>query len=300
MKLDELNTEQRNEKTKFIDRVSTLEAVQLINQEDQKVAHIISELNHEIADIIDYIWENFQEGRLFYAGAGTSGRLAVVDASECPPTFGTDPEKVVGLIAGGKEAFTIAVEGAEDDRTLCETYLKEHHFSRSDILIGIAASGRTPFVIGGLEYANSVGAKTVAISNSKNSEMSQVAQKSLEIITGPEAITGSTRMKAGTSQKLVLNMISSILMIKLGKIYSNLMVDVQPKNEKLIDRSIRIISESLQTDLESAKQLFDSSNHSVKHAIVMGLMDLNYEKADQLLKQNQNRIADIIQKEERI
>ena len=300
MKLDELNTEQRNENTKFIDRVSTFEAVQLINQEDQKVAQIISQHNQEIADIIDYIWENFQEGRLFYAGAGTSGRLAVVDASECPPTFGTDPDKVVGLIAGGKEAFTVAVEGAEDDIDLCETYLREHNFSNSDILIGIAASGRTPFVIGGLEYANSVGAKTVAISNSKNSKMSEVAQKSIEIITGPEAITGSTRMKAGTSQKLVLNMISSILMIKLGKIYSNLMVDVQPKNEKLVDRSIRIISESLQTDLESAKQLFELSNHSVKHAIVMGLLDLDYDKADQLLNQNQNRIADIIQKEERI
>lgn len=294
MQIKQLNTEQRNPKTMNIDRASTLEAVTLINEQDKSVAHSIEPHLPQIAEIIDYLWENFQDGRLFYCGAGTSGRIAVVDAAECPPTFGTDPSKVVGIIAGGEDAFTQAIEGAEDDVNLCQKYLEEHQFSDKDALVGIAASGRTPFVVGGLKYARSIGAKTVGISNSSNAQLSQVAEKSVEVITGPEVLTGSTRMKAGTSQKLVLNMISTTLMIKLGKVYQNLMVDVQPRNEKLVDRATRIISESLEVTTDEASDLFEKANRSVKHAIVMGLLDLDVEAADQLLLQNQNRIADIL------
>lgn len=294
MIIKNLNTEQRNPNTLVIDRVSTIEQVRLINQEDQKVPLIIQEHTQELADIIDYIWEYFEEGRLFYCGAGTSGRLAVVDASECPPTFGSDPSKVVGLIAGGKDAFIAAIEGAEDDIHLCQKYLEEYDFNEKDVLVGIAASGRTPFVVGGLEYARSLGAGTVAISNSANSKIGQVAEKVLEVVTGAEAITGSTRMKAGTSQKLILNTISTTLMIKLGKVYSNLMVDVQPKNEKLVERAASIIAQSIDVSLDKAKELFNQANRSVKHAIVMGLLNLDVDKADALLKENKDRIADIL------
>lgn len=297
MEIKNLSTEQRNQATLSIDKASTLEAVQMMNREDQKVPLEISKHAEELAEIIDYIWEKFKEGRLFYCGAGTSGRLAVVDAAECPPTFGVDPGKVVGLIAGGPDAFIDAIEGAEDDTNLCAQYLKEYQFSDKDVLVGIAASGRTPFVIGGLEYAKSIGARTVSISNSKNSAIGQVADKKLEVITGPEALTGSTRLKAGTSQKLILNTITTILFIKSGKVYSNLMVDVQPTNEKLIERSQRIIAESLEVPIKQASLLFEKSDKSIKHAIVMGLLSIEKDEADELLKTNNNRIADILRQQ---
>lgn len=297
MEIKNLSTEQRNQATLSIDKASTLEAVQMMNREDQKVPLEISKHAEELAEIIDYIWEKFKEGRLFYCGAGTSGRLAVVDAAECPPTFGVDPGKVVGLIAGGPDAFIDAIEGAEDDTNLCAQYLKEYQFSDKDVLVGIAASGRTPFVIGGLEYAKSIGARTVSISNSKNSAIGQVADKKLEVITGPEALTGSTRLKAGTSQKLILNTITTILFIKFGKVYSNLMVDVQPTNEKLIERSQRIIAESLEVPIKQASLLFEKSDKSIKHAIVMGLLSIEKDEADELLKTNNNRIADILRQQ---
>lgn len=294
MELKELSTEQRNQDTLSIDKVSTLEAVLMMNREDHKVPQVLKEHASELAEIIDYIWDKFKEGRLFYCGAGTSGRLAIVDASECPPTFGVKPGKVIGLIAGGSTAMTTAVEGAEDDLSLCQQYLEQHDFTDKDVLVGIAASGRTPFVIGGLKYAKSIGARTVAISNTKDSEIGSIADKKLEVVTGPEAITGSTRLKAGTSQKLVLNTISTILFIKYGKVYSNLMVDVQPTNEKLVERASRIIAESLEVSIERAQQLLQESNQSVKHAIVMGLLNVDLEEADQLLNVNNNRIADIL------
>lgn len=288
MKLENLNTEQRNMDTIDIDRLNTLEVLEKINNEDLKVAKIMQNNLAEISDVIDYIWPTFEKGRLFYVGAGTSGRLAVVDSSECPPTFGVSEDKVVGVIAGGIDAIFNAKEGVEDSLNLCEEDLKAYNFSKNDILIGIAASGRTPYVIGGLKYANSLGSKTVAISNVSNSEISSVAKKSIEIITGPEAITGSTRMKAGTSQKLVLNMISTTLMIKLGKVYTNLMVDIQPKNEKLVNRSYTIIMQSVDCELDVAKDLFIKSDKNVKVAIVMGILNLDKENAEKLLETNSN------------
>lgn len=294
MKLEQLNTERRNQNTIDIDRVDTLSVITKINTEDQKVPMVIQENLESIAEAIDYMWPSFEQGRLFYVGAGTSGRLGVIDAAECPPTFGVDYNKVIGLMAGGQEAMIKAREGVEDDRTLCQKDLEAYDFNEKDILMGIAASGRTPYTIGGLDYARSIGARTVSLSCVENAEMSKHADKAIEIVTGPEAITGSTRMKAGTAQKLVLNMISTTLMIKLGKIYSNLMVDVQPTNEKLVNRSKRIISEALSVSFDEAEKLFEASGKVVKGAIVMGLLDLDKDKATQLLQENNQRISDII------
>ena len=237
----ELTTEQRNPATAHIDECTTLEMVTLINDEDKKVALAVERVLSEIARAVDAIAESFSRGgRLFYIGAGTSGRLGVLDASECPPTFGVKPEMVQGLIAGGEGALIRAVEGAEDNRSLAETDLTAKNFCAADVLVGITASGRTPYVLGGVEFAKKIGATTVGVSCVKNSALAKAVDIAITPVTGAEALTGSTRMKAGTATKMVLNMLTTAAMIKIGRVRGNLMTCLQATNEKLRDRLNRI------------------------------------------------------------
>ena len=237
----ELTTEKINPATAHIDECSTLEMVKLINDEDKKVAAAVEKVLPEVALAVDAIAESFSRGgRLFYIGAGTSGRLGVLDASECPPTFGVSPDMVQGLIAGGKNALVTAVEGAEDDLNLAEKNLSEKNFCAADVLVGITASGRTPYVLGGVKFAKKIGAKTVGVSCVENSKLAQVVDIAITPVTGAEALTGSTRLKAGTATKMILNMLTTAAMIKIGKVRGNLMVCVQATNEKLRDRIKRI------------------------------------------------------------
>ena len=236
-----LTTEQVNPATAHIDSCTTLEMVRLINDEDKKVAAAVEKVLPEIAQAVDKIAESFSSGgRLFYIGAGTSGRLGVLDASECPPTFGVNPDMVQGLIAGGERALIKAVEGAEDNRQLAEENLRERNFTAADVLVGITASGRTPYVLGGVEFAKTLGAVTVGVSCVENSALAQAVDIAITPVTGAEALTGSTRMKAGTATKMVLNMLTTAAMIKIGKVRGNLMVCVQATNDKLRDRLKRI------------------------------------------------------------
>ncbi len=241
MNFAELTTEKRNPASANIDKVSTLEMVKIINDEDKKIAFAVEKVLPEIAMAIEVIAEKVSRGgRLFYIGAGTSGRLGVLDASECPPTFGTEPETVQGIIAGGLTALTTAIEGAEDDFTLAEKNLAEKNFSKADILVGIASSGRTPYVLAGIDYAKKIGAVTVGISCTENSQLAKIVDVAITAVTGAEVITGSTRMKAGTATKMILNMLSTGTMIKLGKVRGNLMINVRATNDKLRDRAKRI------------------------------------------------------------
>lgn len=234
MNLNNLDTEQSNPDSLHIDEMSTIDVLTTINNEDQKVAFAVKDVLPQISDAVDCIYQQMsQGGRLIYIGAGTSGRLGVLDASECPPTYGVDPCLVQGLIAGGNIALTTAIEGAEDSQELAVEDLKNIHLTDKDVVCGIAASGRTPYVIGGLHYARTLGCQTVSICCVHNGEISKYSHYPIEVITGAEVVTGSTRMKAGTAQKLVLNMLSTSVMIKRGKVYKNLMVDVQPTNENL-------------------------------------------------------------------
>ena len=284
MNLDKLTTETRNTQTMNLDELSTSEVMTLMNQEDQKVAVAVEEALPTITKVVEAITESFSKGgRLIYMGAGTSGRLGVLDAAECVPTFSVDPSMVQGLIAGGMKAMTVAVEGAEDSKTLGAEDLEAIQLNDTDVVVGIAASGRTPYVIGGLEYAASVGATTATISCNKNAEISQFAQMPIEVDAGPEILTGSTRLKAGTAQKLVLNMLSTGAMIGSGKVYQNLMVDVKPSNKKLEERSKRIIMQATECTYEEASEAFEAANHQVKLAIVMILTHSDKETAEQKL-----------------
>ena len=241
MNFEDLTTEKRNPASANIDKVSTLEMVQIMNDEDKKVAYAVEKVLPEISAAIDLIAETLSHGgRLFYIGAGTSGRLGVLDASECPPTFGTSPEMVQGLIAGGDIALKSAVEGAEDDENLAEKNLAEKNFSRQDILVGIASSGRTPYVLSGINFAKKIGAVTVGLSCTENSQLAKIVDIAITPVTGAEVLTGSTRLKAGTATKMVLNMLTTGAMIKLGRTRGNLMVNVQATNAKLRDRAERI------------------------------------------------------------
>lgn len=265
-------TERRNPDSTHIDEMSTAEILQTINAEDQKVPLIVGQapIIDAVAQVVDAVVKCLANGgRLFYIGAGTSGRLGVLDAAECVPTFGTDPELVQGLIAGGFDAMLEAVEGAEDSMEGGEADLKAKHLSAADFVLGIAASGSTPYVIGGLDYANQVGAVTGALSCNEHSLIGQHATYQIDVVVGPEVVTGSTRMKAGTAQKLVLNMISTSAMIKLGKVYENLMVDVKATNIKLVDRAKRIIADATGVDAETANTFYEASEHNPKVAIVM-------------------------------
>ncbi|GEL13276.1 N-acetylmuramic acid 6-phosphate etherase [Lapidilactobacillus concavus DSM 17758] len=287
-------TEMRNPETTHIDEMSTQQILTTINREDQQVPRAISEpaLLAELAKIVDAVVNGFKQGgRLFYIGAGTSGRLGVLDAAECVPTFGTDPEMVQGLIAGGDRAMTEAVEGAEDSVEGGRADLVARNLSQHDFVLGIAASGTTPYVIGGLDYAREVGAGTGALSCNHQALISEHAEFAIEAVVGPEVVTGSTRMKSGTAEKLILNMISTSTMIKLGKVYGNLMVDVKPTNLKLIDRSKRIIQDATGVDRATAEKYFELSQQQPKTAIVMINAEVDYETAVAALAKNNGFIA---------
>ncbi|WP_163651703.1 N-acetylmuramic acid 6-phosphate etherase [Listeria sp. PSOL-1] len=283
--LENLSTEKQNMKTLNLDQLKTNEILQIMNEEDQKVAEAIKPVLPEIGEIVSGVINSFKQGgRLIYLGAGTSGRLGVLDAVECVPTFGVPKELVVGLIAGGEKAFVEAVEGAEDSIQLGQDDLKQINLSKKDFVIGIAASGRTPYVIGALDYASSIGAKTAAISCNQDAAISKHADTAVEVIPGPEVLTGSTRLKAGTAQKLILNMISTASMVGIGKVYRNLMVDVKPTNEKLEERAKRIIMEATEASNEEAEKAYIEADKHVKVAIVMILTGVAKEEALQKLQ----------------
>jgi N-acetylmuramic acid 6-phosphate etherase len=293
--LEKLATERRNEKTMRLDDMSVEDMLTVMNAEDQTVAAVIQQEIPVIKQVVDRVIQSFQaDGRLIYIGAGTSGRLGVLDAAECVPTFGVSPDMVVGLIAGGERALIKAVEGAEDSKTLAVEDLQTLQLTANDTVIGIAASGRTPYVIGGLDYAREVGATTAALSCNKQAAISEHADFRIEVETGPEVLTGSTRLKAGTAQKLVLNMISTAAMIGVGKVYQNLMVDVQSTNEKLKIRAKRMIVEATGVELETAARYFTSANGHVKTAIVMILADVSYTEAVERLQRAHGFVRDAL------
>ena len=293
--LSHLVSEGRNPDTMDIDLLPSLDIVQHINQQDKLVPLAVEKVLPEIAEAVDKITEAFKVGgRLFYIGAGTSGRLGVLDASECPPTFGTDPEMVVGIIAGGKEAMFRAKEGAEDDPTLGEQDLKENTLTQRDVVVGIAASGRTPYVIGGLEYANELGATTVALSCNPDSPIADIADIAISPVVGPEALTGSTRLKSGTAQKLVLNMLTTASMIRLGKSYQNLMVDVKATNAKLVARAARIVMQATDCTNQEAKTALKETDYDAKLAILMILTGLDRESATEQLNAKQGYLRKVV------
>ena len=298
MKIDlfALTTEGRNAASTDIDRLSTLEMLTVINQEDKKVALAVEAILPAIARTVDAIVAAFaQGGRLIYCGAGTSGRLGILDASECPPTFGTPRSQVVGLIAGGHQAILQAVENAEDNQQQGAQDLIDIGFSRHDVLVGIAASGRTPYVLGALEHANATGAVTAALSCNPHSPMAQLAQIALTPVVGPEVITGSSRMKAGTAQKLVLNMLTTGAMIRSGKVYGNLMVDVEATNQKLVQRQIDIVMQASDCSADEARAALDACGGHCKTAILMRLADLNAAAAQALLAAHKGFIRQALQ-----
>ncbi|EOD00089.1 N-acetylmuramic acid 6-phosphate etherase [Caldisalinibacter kiritimatiensis] len=278
--LNQLITEAPNTKTIDIDKKTPIEILKLMNEEDKKVALAVERELPNIARAVEKIIEAFNKGgRLIYIGAGTSGRLGILDAAECPPTFGTDPEQVIGLIAGGQDALVNAIEGAEDSTEAGVKDLKDINISNKDVIVGIAASGRTPYVIGALTYANEVGATTVSLTCNPNAEINEIASISIAPVVGPEIITGSTRLKAGTAQKMVLNMLSTASMIGVGKVYKNLMVDVQPTNKKLIERAKRIVMMATDVSYQEAEKLLLKSKYKPKVAIIMKKAKCTYEEA---------------------
>lgn len=287
MDLAKLSTETRNPNSMMLDTMSVAEILNLMNSEDQTVPQRIHEQLPQIEAAVEKIIQQFKNGgRLIYLGAGTSGRLGVLDAAECVPTFGTDPSLVQGLIAGGQSAMTVAVEGAEDSLSLAEEDLKKLQLNENDSVVGLAASGRTPYVIGALKYAKQVGAATISIACNNDAEISKFATYPIEVVTGPEVLTGSTRLKAGTAQKLILNMISTTAMIKLGKAYQNLMIDVKPTNDKLVERSKRIIMQATDCDYQTAEKNFLAAGQDVKVAIIMVLTGADKDTAIKNLKNN--------------
>ncbi|EGR9012393.1 N-acetylmuramic acid 6-phosphate etherase [Vibrio parahaemolyticus] len=282
MKIDlsRLVTESRNPASAEIDTLSTIEMLQVINEEDQKVALAVKAVLPQIAKTVDAITQAFANGgRLVYMGAGTSGRLGILDASECPPTYGTHPDMVIGLIAGGHQAILKAVENAEDDVKMGQDDLKALHLTKHDVVVGIAASGRTPYVLGGLEYAKSIGATTASIACNPECAMAKAAHIAILPIVGAEVVTGSSRMKAGTAQKLVLNMLTTGAMIRSGKVFGNLMVDVEATNAKLIQRQTNIVVEATGASKEEAERALNACDRHCKTAILMILADLDAEQA---------------------
>lgn len=289
--LGQLITEQRNPNSMQIDTLSAYKIVQIINNEDKQVPLAIEKVLPQIAQAVEKIVEAFQQGgRLVYIGAGTSGRLGVLDASECPPTFGVSPEMVKGIIAGGERALRHPIEGAEDNKEAGKQDLQAVEFSPKDVLVGIAASGRTPYVLGALAYAKELGATTVSIASNPNSAMSQIADIVIDTVVGAEVLTGSSRMKSGTAQKLVLNMLTTASMILIGKCYQNLMVDVQASNQKLVARAIRIVMQATECSREVAEATLGLANNNAKLAIMMILADLDKDGAEQLLMQHQGKL----------
>ena len=289
--LSTLITEQRNPNSMHVDSLSALEIVQLMNKEDKQVPLAIEKCLPQIAQAVECIVAAFQQGgRLVYIGAGTSGRLGVLDASECPPTFGVSPEMVKGIIAGGERALRHPIEGAEDSKEQAVVDLQTIQFSSKDVLVGIAASGRTPYVIGALEYAKSLGSVTVSIASNPNSAMANIVDIAIDTVVGPEVLTGSSRLKSGTAQKLVLNMLTTASMILMGKCYQNLMVDVQASNEKLKARAIRIVMQATDCDKALAEETLKQADQNAKLAIMMILSGLDRAQAETLLEKHQGKL----------
>ncbi|WP_305814659.1 N-acetylmuramic acid 6-phosphate etherase [Photobacterium leiognathi] len=298
MKIDltQLVTESRNIASQNIDMLSTVEMLQVINNEDKKVALAVEQVLPEIAQVVDAIAIAFQQGgRLIYAGAGTSGRLGILDASECPPTYGSKPEQVVGLIAGGHQAILKAVENAEDNREMGVQDLIDLNFTEKDVLVGIAASGRTPYVVGAMEYAKSQNAMVACINCNPHSPMAALADVAITPVVGAEVVTGSSRMKAGTAQKLVLNMLTTGAMIRVGKVYGNLMVDVEATNAKLVERQKNIVMQATECSREEAEQALTQCNGHCKTAIVMILAGVDAQTAADLLEKNNGFTRQAIQ-----
>ena len=297
--ISKLMTEQVNDRSKDIETQSISEILRYMNDENRKITDAIEQCIPEIEKVTAGVVQAFEKGgRLIYLGAGTSGRLGVLDASECPPTFGVSPEKVVGIIAGGDYALRNAIEGAEDDETLAEKQLRELNLVKKDVVIGISASGRTPYVAAGLIYANEVGCFTGAISNSPNALISNIASVGIEAITGPEVVTGSTRMKAGTAQKIILNMITTTAMIQVGKIFKGYMVDVQPTNQKLKQRATNILAKITDLSPEDARRVLEENDFDLKVAIISQIHHISAKEAEQLLQANQMNIVKAMKNKE--
>lgn len=295
VQLKTILTEQRNPATLEIDRADTAEILRLMNAEDQKVALAVQRVLPQITRAVDLIYRQVREGgRLVYCGCGTSGRLGVLDASECPPTFGVEPGRVVGVIAGGQNALQNAVEGAEDDAAAGEADLRALDFCAKDVLVGIAASGRTPYVLGAMAYARGAGAPVIGLTCCPGSEIDTAADVGIAPQPGPEVITGSTRLKSGTAQKLVLNMLSTATMIKMGKVYSNLMVDVCASNQKLVARAISIVRSAAGVDEAAARSALQEAGFSCKTAIVMLLCGVGAEQARAMLGGMDGHVSDAI------
>jgi len=293
-KISHLTTETRNPKSSELDTLSSLEIIQIMNDEDHKVAQAINQQLPNISKAVDIIVNQLNEGgRVIYFGAGTSGRLGVLDASECPPTFSSTDE-FIGIIAGGDKALRVPIEGAEDSLTLCVEDLKKLNLTSKDVAIGLAASGRTPYCIGGLEYAKTLGCHTVSVTCNPNSKMSQIAEIGIDIEVGPEVLTGSTRLKSGSAQKMVLNMLSTASMVRYGKVYGNLMVDVSPTNEKLVKRAVKIVMDATGCDEVLAEKKLQEAHLKPKCAIVMIKKNCSYEDALVLLKNAKNFVREAI------
>ena len=294
VQISHLTTENRNPNTMELDKLSTLEVLTIMNQEDAVVPLAIKQALGSIEAAVLLIIEALKNGgRLIYIGAGTSGRLGVIDAAECMPTFGTTDE-VIGILAGGQEAFIVAQEGIEDSKEAGRDDLVTVNLTSKDVVVGVAASGRTPYVLGALAYGNSVGAKTVALACNVNSEIGKVANVAIEVSLGPEVLTGSTRLKAGTAQKLILNMLSTASMVGIGKVYGNLMVDVKVTNLKLLERAKRIIMMATDCDYETAEKHYELSGGSAKLAIVMILTGLSQKEAKERLDKNNGFVREAI------
>ncbi|MBR3358673.1 MAG: N-acetylmuramic acid 6-phosphate etherase [Solobacterium sp.] len=292
----QITTEQRNPATMSLDTMTAEEIVSEMNREDHDVVNAVNTQLPAIARAAEYAAKAIRSGgRLIYIGAGTSGRLGVLDASECPPTFGVSPETVVGVIAGGPSAVTQAAEGAEDDRVQAAEDLKRYSLSAKDFVVGIAASGRTPYVIAALQYAHTMGCQTAAVSCTQDARISKEADIAIEAVTGPEILTGSTRLKAGTATKMILNMISTAAMVRLGKAYGNLMVDVVPSNEKLRMRAVRIVSEAAEVSYETAQKALQEAGGSCKKAITALLCGCGPEEAEERLQKADGYIRRAVQ-----
>lgn len=293
--LNGLSTEKRNPETMNLDEMEIEDILAVMNREDEKVVKIVGGVLPKVAKVIGFTTESLKRnGRIIYIGAGTSGRLGVLDAAECPPTFGVSSEVVVGVIAGGERAFLKAVEGAEDNEALGAEDLKELGVDERDTVIGLTASGRTPYVIGALKYAAAKGCRTASISCNTGSEVSRYAEVAVEVETGPEVLSGSTRLKAGTAEKMILNMISTVSMVETGKVYKNLMVDVRQSNAKLIVRTENIVMQAVGCDRERAKRALKEAGGEAKLAILMLLLQTDVEETRQILKNAGGKIKNAL------
>ena len=299
--LENLVTEGRNKNTLQIDKEDTLGIIELINNEDKTVAYAVEEQKESIAKAVNIIVDRMKQGgRLFYIGAGTSGRIGILDATECPPTYGVDFELVQAIIAGGNQAIFKAIEGAEDDKELGKQDIIDRGVTSKDVICGIAASGRTPYVIGAMEYAKELGCAVLSITMNPNSEMSKKADLPINIIVGAEVIMGSTRMKSGTAQKMVCNMLTTASMVKMGKVYSNLMVDVKTSNEKLVERAKRIIMIATNVKYDVAEKFLEEADNSVKLAIFMIKSGLDKDSAKSILDRQEGYISEALKSIEKL